>query len=144
MKYFSKKVKTKYGTFDSKSEYERFLYLKQQEENGSITGLKCQVEFEVFPKQTKVVRKQLKTKVKFETRFDEHPIHYTADFTYYNNKGQYVISEVKSSGTAMARDYPLRRKLIKKLISEHNESYRSMYDLDPDYEDWVFEEYVIK
>lgn len=142
MKYFSKKVKTTEGVFDSKAEYERYLYLKHQEDIGAISDLKCQVEFEVFPKQYRVVRKELKTKIKYERKFDEHPIHYTADFTYYNNIGQYVISEVKSVGTAMARDYPLRKKLIKKLVNDHNESYRETHDVTPDYEDWVFEEYV--
>ena len=142
MKYFAKKIRNEYGEFDSKAEFERFLYLKEQEDRGIISDLKCQVEFEILPKQYKVVRKELKTKVKYERKFDEHAIHYTADFTYINHIGQYVISEVKSVGTALARDYPLRRKLIKNIINTHNEDYRESHNVDPDYEDWVFEEVV--
>lgn len=142
MKYFAKKIKTEYGVFDSKTEYERYLYLKHQEDIGVISDLKCQVEFEVLPKQFKVVRKELKTKIKYVTKFDEHAIHYTADFTYINHLGQYIISEVKSKGTAMARDYPLRKKLIKNIINEHNVEYRKTHDVSPDYEDWVFEEII--
>ena len=142
MKYFSKKIRNEHGTFDSKAEYERYLYLKHQEDIGVISDLKCQVEFEVLPKQYKIVKKQLKTKVKYEEKFDEHAINYTADFTYYNSFGQYVISEVKSVGTALARDYPLRRKLIKAVIAKHNKEYRERNNTEPDYEDWVFEEYI--
>lgn len=143
MKYFSKKIKNEYGVFDSKAEFERYLYLKDQEDRGIISDLKCQVEFEILPKQYKVVRKELKTKVKYERKFDEHAIHYTADFTYINHLGQYVISEVKSVGTALARDYPLRRKLIKNIINTHNEYYRKSHNVAPDYEDWIFEEFVV-
>lgn len=142
MKYFSKKVKTEHGVFDSETEYERFLYLKHQENIGVISDLKCQVEFEVLPKQTRVVMRQLKTKVKYERKHDENPVHYTADFTYINHRGQYVISEVKSKGTALARDYPIRRKLIKMIINTHNEEYRKANEVTPDYEDWVFEEII--
>ena len=64
MKYFSKKIKNEYGVFDSKAEYERFLYLKHQEDIGVITDLKRQVEFEIIPKLVKKVEVQLKTKTK--------------------------------------------------------------------------------
>ena len=45
-----------------------------------------------------------------------------------------VILEIKSKATAMARDYPLRKKLIKQLIQKHNQ--------EVGFEDWVFEEIV--
>ena len=66
---------------------------------------------------------------------DERAKYNTADFTYLNSDGQYVISEVKSVGTQLARDYPLRRALIKRIIFLHNE--------EVGFQDWVFEEYVI-
>lgn len=134
MKYFSKKITNEYGTFDSKSEYERFLILKHQQDIGIISDLKQQVRFEIIPKIVKIVPIQLKTKIKYVEKVDEKAKHYTADFTYINNKGQYVISEVKSKGTAMARDYPLRRSLIKLIIHNHNN--------DVGFEDWIFEEYI--
>lgn len=134
MKYFAKKIKTEHGVFDSKSEYERFLYLKHQEDIGVISDLKTQVKFEIIPKLVKKVPKQLKTKVKYIDKVEESAKHYTADFTYINYDGQYVISELKSKGSALARDYPLRRALIKQLIHKHNE--------EVGFEDWVFEEII--
>jgi hypothetical protein len=134
MKYFAKKIRNEYGEFDSKTEYERFLYLKEQEDRGIISELKQQVKFEIIPKLVKLTPVQLKTKVKYVERVDEKAAHYTRDFTYVNSQGQYVIVEIKSKATAMARDYPLRKKLIKQLIYKHNQ--------EVGYEDWLFEEIV--
>lgn len=119
-KYFAKKIKNKHGVFDSKAEYERFLYLKAMQDRGIIQGLQRQVSFEIIPKLTKLSKVQLKTKIKLIERVDEQAAHYTPDFCYYRD-GKYVIEEVKSRGTALARDYPLRRKLIKQLIARHNQ-----------------------
>lgn len=135
MKYFSKKIRNEHGEFDSKAEYERYLQLKQQETEGLISCLKQQVRFEIIPMTPKKVEKMLKTKTKEIEMVDERAKYYTADFTYLNSDGQYVISEVKSVGTQLARDYPLRRALIKRIIFLHNE--------EVGFQDWVFEEYVI-
>ena len=135
MKYFSKKIRNEHGEFDSKAEYERYLQLKQQETEGLISCLKQQVRFEIIPMTPKKVEKKLKTKTKEIEMVDERAKYYTADFTYLNSDGQYVISEVKSVGTQLARDYPLRRALIKRIIFLHNE--------EVGFQDWVFEEYVI-
>ena len=134
MKYFSRKIRNEHGEFDSKSEYERFLCLKQQEEIGVISDLKQQVRFEIVPKLTKKVKVQLKTKIKEKEIIDERAKYYTADFTYINSSGQYVISELKSVGTALARDYPLRRALIKQIIYKHND--------EVGFDDWIFEEVI--
>jgi len=134
MKYFSKKIKNEYGVFDSKAEYERFLYLKHQEDIGVITDLKRQVEFEIIPKLVKKVEVQLKTKTKIVERVEERPAHYTADFCYYNYQGQYVILEIKGKYLGKLADYVLRRKLIKQIVYKHNQSVG--------YEDWIFEEYI--
>ena len=84
MKYFSKKIKNEHGEFDSKAEYERFLYLKDQEDRGIISDLQRQVKFEIIPKLVKQVKIQLKTKTKIVERTEELAAHYTADFVYYN------------------------------------------------------------
>ena len=135
MKYFAKKIRNEHGEFDSKAEYERYLQLKQQETEGLISCLKQQVRFEIIPMTPKKVEKKLKTKTKEIEMVDERAKYYTADFTYLNSDGQYVISEVKSVGTQLARDYPLRRALIKRIIFLHNK--------EVGFQDWVFEEYVI-
>ena len=134
MKYFSKKIKNEYGVFDSKAEYERFLYLKHQEDIGVITDLKRQVEFEIIPKLVKKVEVQLKTKTKIVERVEERPANYTADFCYYNSEGQYVILEIKGKYLGKLADYVLRRKLIKQIVYKHNQSVG--------YEDWIFEEFI--
>ena len=135
MKYFSKKIRNDHGEFDSKAEYERYLHLKHLEDIGVISCLKRQVKFEIIPMTPKKVEKKLKTKTKEIEMVDERAKYYTADFTYLNSDGQYVISEVKSVGTQLARDFPLRRALIKRIIFLHNE--------EVGFQDWVFEEYVI-
>lgn len=130
-KYFAHKIKNVFGTFDSKQEYETFLQLRHQQDIGVISGLERQKEFEIIPKLTKLVNVQLKTKVKYVERVDEQAAHYTPDFCYWKD-GKYIIHEVKSKGTMLARDYPLRKKLIKHLIAKHNKKVG--------YEDWIFVE----
>ena len=120
--------------FDSETEYGRFLYLKHLEDIGEIHELKQQVEFEIIPKLMKTVPVILKTKVKYVERVEERAAHYTCDFTYIEKGGKLVIEEVKTKGTMLARDYPLRKKLIKQLIHKHNE--------DMGFEDWEFREYI--
>lgn len=135
MKYFSHKIKTPDGVFDSKQEYDTFLYLKQQEDIGVISSLERQKSFEIIPRLTKMVKVELKTKTKMVERVDEKAAHYTPDFCYWKD-GKYVIHEVKSTGTSLARDYPLRRKLIKQAIARHNQ--------EVGFEEWVFVETGIK
>lgn len=134
MKYFSKKVRNQYGTFDSETEFNRYLYLKHLEDIGEIYELKQQVEFEIIPKLVVKVQVQLKTKTKEVERVEERAAHYTCDFTYIEKGGKLVVEEVKTKGTMLARDYPLRRKLIKQLIFRHNEELG--------FEDWIFREFV--
>lgn len=131
MKYLARKIKNEHGTFDSKQEYETFLYLKHQEDVGIIKMLERQKSFVIIPKLTKIVSKQLKTKIKYVERVDEREAVYTPDFCYWKD-GKYVIHEVKSKGTLLARDYPLRRKLIKQVIANHNK--------EVGFEEWVFVE----
>ena len=133
-KYFAKKIETNYGKFDSLSEYERYLELLKEEREGKITDLQRQVEFEVLPKLVRKERVQLKTKVKYKEVVLERAVKYTPDFTY-KTFGKTFIEEVKSRGTMQARDYPLRRKLLKHLIKKHNERKGC--------EDWVFKETIV-
>ena len=132
MKYFSKKIKNEYGVFDSKAEYDRFLYLTYLQSIGEIHDLKRQVEFEIIPKLVKYEEVKLKTKTKSVPRVEERAAHYTCDFTYIEKDGKYIIEEQKSRGTILARDYPLRKKLIKQIIHKHN--------LEVGFDDWEFRE----
>ena len=106
-----KKVENEYGVFDSKSEYERYLLLLDMERNGLITDLKRQVTYELLPQQTKVVRKQLKTKIKDVIKIVERPMTYTCDFTYYKD-GEYVAEEFKGSKYCIDEGVRIKKKLL--------------------------------
>ena len=134
MKYFSKKVRNEHGNFDSKDEFDRYLYLKHMEDTGVISYLKRQVRFEIIPKLIRKEKIQLKTKVKEVDRVEEIAAHYTADFCYIDNEGKYIIEELKSDYTKNLADYILRRKLIKRMIFLHNE--------EVGFVDWEFKEVV--
>ena len=82
-KYHAKKVLSMDGIeFDSKLEAKRWDYLRELQEKGIIWDLKRQVEYVLIPKQEKPVIKQMKRKVKIETRLGEFPVSYVADFVY--------------------------------------------------------------
>ena len=106
-----KPIETEYGHFDSRSEYERYLVLLDMERNGAITELKRQVTYELLPQQTKVVRKQLKTKIKDVIKIVERPMTYTCDFTYYKD-GEYVAEEFKGSKYCIDEGVRIKKKLL--------------------------------
>lgn len=108
-KFHNKKIDTPEGKFDSKLEYEYWLQLKAREQAGEITNLQRQVPFELIPKQTEWVEKQLKTKTKMVEVFREHPVTYLADFVYWEN-GVQIIADTKGQPTA---DYIIKRKLMR-------------------------------
>lgn len=123
MKYFQKKCVYQGIKFDSEAERDRYIELKAMEKKGKIRDLELQKFYELLPKQTILVPKQLKTKTKWVERVDEQAITYHADFYYYDAERKvWVVEEVKSSETAKARDYPLRRKLMKVLLRKMNEA----------------------
>ena len=107
-----KKVENEYGAFDSKSEYERYLLLLDMERNGLITDLKRQVTYELLPKQTKIVRKELKTKVKEVVKVAEQDMKYTCDFTYYDKDGEFIAEEHKGSKWNVDEAVRIKKKLL--------------------------------
>lgn len=120
-KYFHRKVEVDGIKFDSQTEADEYLKLKDMEADGKISGLVLQPVYEIIPRLTVLVPVRLKTKTKMVTRVLERNAVYTADFEYTDNEtGQRVTMEVKSKGSKMARDYPLRRKLIRRILNEKN------------------------
>ena len=108
-KFKNKTVSTAEGVFDSMLEYEHWLELKARAEAGEIQDLRRQVPFELIPRQTEWVEKQLKTKTKMVEIFREHPVNYIADFVYYEN-GKQIIEDSKGMPTP---DYIIKRKLMR-------------------------------
>lgn len=82
-KFNNKKVESPDGVFDSKLEWQRWLFLKEAEKNGQIKDLRRQVKYTLIPTQYRTEIVQLKTKKKEVQRVAEREITYTADFTYY-------------------------------------------------------------
>lgn len=120
-KYFSRSFTNAYGKFDSKFEFTQYLSMLEKQRRGEIQGLRRQTSVIIVPKLTKIIKRQLKTKVKDVEQTEEMAKRYTPDFTYYDNKRQcYVLHEIKSAGTMDARDYHIRRHLCKIGLCLHN------------------------
>lgn len=131
-KYGSNKVEWHGIVFDSKYELQRYLYLLDLQKQGKISQLRRQQKFILIKKIVKLVPKQLKTKVRWDTRVVEMESAYHNDFTYIED-GKYISEEFKSSMTSKLADYILRRKLMVQKIYEHNARGRSQ---------WIFREVV--
>jgi hypothetical protein len=127
-KYGSSKVEFQGVVFDSKYERDRYLYLLDLQKQGKISGLRRQTPFLLIPKATRLVPKQLKTKVKYVERVVEMQSLYHNDFTYIED-GKYISEEFKSAMTSKLADYILRRKLMVQKIYKHNKKNRSQWVL---------------
>ena len=130
----------KQGSYDSKIEKVVEQKYGVLEKAGLIRGLhRSNNHFLIIPElaETVVIEKQLKTKVKrIEKKVvEEREARYTPDFIYYDcETNEYVMLEVKSFITMRQQDYPLRRKLMKHIIRNHNRKGRGQ---------WRFEEIAI-
>ena len=93
-KFNNKKMSTPDGEFDSKGEWERWLFLKEAEKNGQISNLRRQVKYTLIPTQYRTEIVHLKTKDKEVQRVAEREITYTADFVYENG-AEIVVEDFK-------------------------------------------------
>lgn len=87
-----KRFSNSFGTWDSKSEFKRFLFLKSLADRGIIQELE----------------------VKNEWAFNHNGVHigkFSPDFVY--KVGENVIVEDFKGGFEVSRDFPLRVKLLK-------------------------------
>lgn len=119
-KFKAKKIKINGMVFDSKREYQRFLYLLELEKEQKISHLDRQVKFELLPKQK-----------------GERSITYLADFVYLDN-GVLVVEDVKSKITKKQTDYIIKRKLIKYFWINNLEKLKNKFAFE--FEDAVFQE----
>ena len=99
-KYRNKKTIIDGITFDSQREARRFVELQHLESRGLIENLRHQVPFELAPG------------VKFSTEARKKPaLRYVADFAYREN-GREVVEDVKSTATAKAAAFQIKRHLM--------------------------------
>jgi hypothetical protein len=87
-------METPDGVFDSKGEWQRWLFLKEALKNGQISDLRRQVRYTLIPTQYRTEIVHLKTKDKEVQRVAEREITYTADFVYESG-GETVVEDFK-------------------------------------------------
>lgn len=114
-KYGNTKVNIDGIVFDSKIESQRYLFLKEKQNNNEISDLQCHVTYELIPRQTEHITevKHLKTKDKIieKERVIFHSISFSPDFIYKYN-GKIIAEDVKGSKLLVSKDFPLRQKLL--------------------------------
>lgn len=114
--------------FDSKKEYQRYVFLKDAEDKGLIADLRTQVKFELIPAVTEEYVEHLKTKDKIKTRTLQLAITWTADFAYLKN-GEEVIEDVKPSKFLLSDRFVIKEKLF---FWKYRKKIRLIYDVtDP-------------
>ena len=97
--------------FDSKKEYDRYLFLKDAEKKGLISDLRVHVRYELIPSVTEEYVVHLKTKDKIKTRVLQQAITWTSDFVYMNN-GEEVIEDVKPRKDLLSDRFVIKEKLF--------------------------------
>lgn len=111
-KYNNKKVEHNGILFDSKKEKDRFVFLKDAEEQGLISNLQRQVKFELLPAIKEKYIKHLKTKEKECERTVQLAISYTCDFQYEKD-GVMVVEDIKPSPALIPKEFVLKEKLFR-------------------------------
>lgn len=128
-KYRNEKVKALEGIFDSKLEYRRFIYLRDQQKQGKICNLRRQVKYTLIPKQTELIEqiKQVKSRGKVvEKRYLKERVlykecTYSADFVYdipvyhadlTDPVWLPVVEDTKSYVTAHSKEFVIKQKLM--------------------------------
>lgn len=111
-KYNNKKVEYNDILFDSKKEKDRFVFLKEAEEQGLISNLQRQVKFELLPAIKEKYIKHLKTKEKECERTVQLAISYTCDFQYEKD-GVMVVEDIKPSPALIPKEFVLKEKLFR-------------------------------
>ncbi len=98
-KYSNRKVELDGHVFDSQKEARRYAELKLLEQAKEISGLRCQVKYELIPEQRDERGKLL-----------ERAVNYFADFVYYDARDkETVVEDTKGFKT---KEYVLKRKLM--------------------------------
>jgi hypothetical protein len=98
-KYGARKTTFQGKEFDSKKEAERFAQLRYMQMGKLISGLECQVKFELIPNQKDENGKVI-----------ERAVYYIADFVYTDLKtGEQIVEDTKGFRT---KEYVIKRKLM--------------------------------
>ena len=115
-KYNARKTVIDGHTFDSRREADRYCQLRLLERAGEIHGLELQKEFELIPAQYETFERYGKRgqRLKDGRRCVEKPVVYRADFCYTDNKGRYIVEDVKGCTRGAAYQvFVIKRKLMR-------------------------------
>jgi len=116
-KYNAKKFIIDGMTFDSRKEADRYRYLRDLQAKGLISGLRCQVRYELIPAQyepTGDVYRSGPRKGQHKMRLAERPVAYIADFVYNDGAGDLIVEDVKGFKGSKAYDlFAIKRKLMR-------------------------------
>jgi len=88
----NKRFTNAFGAWDSKAEFERYLYLKELEKKGTIQNLESKVKYEFSHDGVKIGT-------------------FSPDFRY--KIGPHTVIEDFKGGFEVSRDFPLRVKMLK-------------------------------
>lgn len=101
-KFHNQKTKVGSRTFDSRKEARRYRELLLLQQAGEISGLRCQVEYELIPsmRYKDPVTRRMRT---------IRGAKYIADFVYYDSGNRLVVEDVKGKRTP---EYRLKYKLM--------------------------------
>lgn len=101
-KYNARKVEYDGFKFDSAAEMRRYIWLKDEQEQGNIQLLKVHVPFEIVPKSAHwVARLQIYREI--------NRVMHEVDFSYLDNLGYQVVEDVKGVETDL---WKLKYKLF--------------------------------
>lgn len=115
-KYKNTKVRVDGMVFDSKKEYQRWLFLKEKEKEGKIENLERQCPVELIPDIYEDVEVAMKTKTKVVKKKVQRAINYFCDFRYTRVlDGVVVYEDVKASPSSASLDdcFLLKEKLFR-------------------------------
>lgn len=123
-RYNHKTIKIGELKFDSQKEYDRYVFLKEAENNGVISDLRTQVKYELIPSVTEDYVVHLKTKDKIKTRTLQLAITWTADFVYIKD-GEEIIEDVKPRKDLLSDRFVIKEKLF---FWRYHKRIRKVYD----------------
>ena len=110
-KYGNSKIKNACGTFDSRLEYARFVFLSNRQKEGEISDLRRQVEYLLIPAQYGTEIRHLKTKDKEVRVLLERSCSYVADFVYERN-GKTIVEDCKGAKGIITEAAKIKKKLL--------------------------------
>lgn len=106
-KYHAHKTEISGRTFDSRKEASRWQELCLLEKAGQISGLRCQVRFELIPEQREPDKTGPRGGI-IRGKVLEKPCSYIADFVYQED-GHTVVEDCKGFRTP---EYRIKKKLM--------------------------------